>query len=151
MNATVGKHHPYIKHKLISYGKCSDLFLHTNFPVNNATEPKAPLWLIAQVTSRRYTSKEETRCLEKIHHFLWFPLLSGETLLLRPNRGLATMHHTKLSILTARKNYRPGKSMGGREGGHAAVGRKPRSTGWCVQALLNQLEGETPIVQVASK
>lgn len=60
-------------------------------------------------------SKEETRCLEKIDHFLLIPLRSRATLLLRPNRGLAATQ--KPSSLTARRVRRS----------PTAVPRKPGS------------------------
>lgn len=61
--------------------------------------------------NRIYTSKEETRCLEKIYNFLLFPLLSRTTLLWGTNQGLITIHYITFSILTASKNEKPGESM----------------------------------------
>lgn len=61
--------------------------------------------------NRIYASKEETCCLEKIHNFLWFPLLSKTPLLRGTSHGHITIHYITFSILTARKNEKPWESM----------------------------------------
>lgn len=100
-----------VKYKPVSYGKCNDLFLQCKLSSKERHWMECLAVAGSPVTNRRYTSKEETRCLEKIHNFLLFPLLSRTALLGGTDQGLITIHHTKFSIFTASKNWKPEQSM----------------------------------------